>query len=422
MINEGIINIKKPAGMSSHDVVYAVRRLTGIKRIGHTGTLDPEAFGVLPVCIGTAARIPEYLDMDMKKYRCSMLLGVTSDSQDIWGKEVCDRREELKSVGLLQASEAMNNAFNLKSAEDIKAAEPESATCVSAAGPVDRERVETALSEFTGVINQIPPKYSAVRVDGRRLYDYARKGQDVKIPERTVFIREITLLDYEPEEMKVTFDVVCSKGTYIRTICHELGEKLGVGGAMCSLERLESGFFTLENAVDFERVEALAARRTALIDRLPKTQKIPRGRMNDDLILSGGLKALEKLYGIEGGLETSLYEEYDEIEKAINEISISPDLAMEKFGRAVILEGSKVEWFLQGGHVRKSETEILEEPVFASEKFSLPMRDEFTRAYRLYAPKKDGFEGEFLGVAFYDLNYKKLVADKVFYRRPLPQK
>ena len=380
MIKEGIINIKKPAGMSSHDVVYRVRRLTGVKRVGHTGTLDPEAFGVLPVCIGTAARLPEYLDMDFKSYTCSMYLGMESDSQDIWGKEVLDRREQLR-----------------------------------AAGAPTKEEVEKALGSFLGVIDQVPPKYSAVRVDGRRLYDYARKGQDVEIPVRTVYIDGIELLEYDSAELKVTYRVRCTKGTYIRTICHETGRLLGCGACMCALERTESGYFTLENAVELDAVEALVERRAKVLEQLPGDCKLPRGRMNDRLILDGGLPALKKLFGIEEELPEELYAEYAAIEEEINAMMIMPDEAMLSFGIADIKDEKTAEWFLQGGHVAMNQVDVRKEPRFAGEEFPLPMRDEYKRAYRLYGPAEGKYAGAFLGVAIYDLGYKKLVADKVFF-------
>ena len=136
MLKEGIINVNKPAGMSSHDIVNIVRRLTGVKRIGHTGTLDPQATGVLPVCIGTASRITEYLDLDMKTYLCSMYLGVTSDTLDIWGKEVTDRRDEIR------------------------------------ANAPDAGRIREAFSGFSGVVTQVPPKFSAASSRERTFPSY----------------------------------------------------------------------------------------------------------------------------------------------------------------------------------------------------------------------------------------------------------
>ena len=184
-MKDGILNINKPQGVTSHDVVRDIRRLLGIKKIGHTGTLDPMATGVLPVCIGKATRITEYTDLDFKKYRCTLRLGLVTDTQDIWGEIL----EENSTAGIT---------------------------------PDD---VREAFSGFHGKISQKPPMYSAVRVGGRRLYDYARAGETVEVKEREVYIRglEIEQMDFahDSDVKKVTFTVECSKGTYIRTICED---------------------------------------------------------------------------------------------------------------------------------------------------------------------------------------------------------
>lgn len=205
-----VINLLKPAGMSSHDAVYLLRRLTGFKHIGHTGTLDPMAAGVLPVCLNSAARITEYLDLDQKSYRCEMLLGLTTQTMDIWGEVIEDKRQE--AVGLTE--------------EDVK----------------------RAMEPFCGLIMQTPPKYSAIRIGGRRLYDYARKGQEVNIPKRPVVIYDLNLVFMDQKRGRVLFDVVCSKGTYVRSICHDVGQALGVGAAMSFLVRSATGCFRLEDS------------------------------------------------------------------------------------------------------------------------------------------------------------------------------
>ena len=179
MIENGILNIYKPAGMTSHDVVNIVRRVMGIRRVGHTGTLDPMATGVLPVCVGAAARITEYLDMDFKTYRCTLQLGKTTDTQDIWGQIIEERPAE----------------------------------------QVTEEAVRKAFAHFSGLIDQKPPMYSAVRVNGRRLYEYAREGKEIEVKTRKVFIRRLEILSFDKEAETVSFEVECSKGTYIRTIC-----------------------------------------------------------------------------------------------------------------------------------------------------------------------------------------------------------
>ncbi len=211
----GIINFHKPQHVTSHDCVALIRRLTGIKRVGHTGTLDPMATGVLPICIGTATRITEYLDLDEKTYRCNMQLGIETDTQDIWGQILRER-------------------------------------------PVDHlspDRIAEAVFSFQGDVVQIPPKYSALKVNGKRLYEYARGGQEVEIQPRHIFISKMGL-----DEIKgchITFTATCSKGTYIRTLCQDIGEKLGCGGTMTGLVRQATGMFRLEDAITPETLKSM---------------------------------------------------------------------------------------------------------------------------------------------------------------------
>lgn len=211
-----VVNVLKPAGMTSHDAVYLLRRLTGVKRVGHTGTLDPMAAGVLPVCIGSAARINEYLDMDRKGYRCEMILGLETDTLDIWGKVLTDRRDQVRGI--------------------------------------TEDQVLRIMEPMEGLVMQTPPQYSAIRVDGRRLYDYARSGKTVEVPSRPVVIYQLRLIRLDLRRGRLMFDVVCSKGTYVRSICSEIGRNLGVGGAMSFLVRTRSGAFTLENAATPEQL------------------------------------------------------------------------------------------------------------------------------------------------------------------------
>lgn len=216
ILMNGIINVLKPAGMTSHDVVGSIRKLLSIKRIGHTGTLDPMAVGVLPICINSATRMIEYLDADSKKYRCEMQLGIETDTQDIWGKVL-------------------------------------NTTTVD----VCNEDIIEAVAKFTGDILQTPPNYSAVRVNGRRLYDYARHGEAVEVKSRWIHINSIRIISMDLEKNRVLFDVESSKGTYIRTICTEVGRILGCGAAMRFLVRTASGSFTLEDALTFEEIGEL---------------------------------------------------------------------------------------------------------------------------------------------------------------------
>lgn len=208
---DGIINVYKPSGMSSFDVVRAVRKTAGIKKVGHTGTLDPLAFGVLPICIGKATKIVDYVMQDFKIYKAVLKLGVVTDTYDMEGK-------------VLRTSE-------------VNASEDD---------------VISAIDSFVGTIDQIPPMYSALKVNGKKLYDLARQGIEVERKSRRITIYGI---DIEKIEMPyVTFTVRCSKGTYIRSLCFDIGEKLKCGGVMYSLERTASGMFTKDNSVPLEKI------------------------------------------------------------------------------------------------------------------------------------------------------------------------
>jgi len=208
----GVLVINKSGGMTSHDVVGRLRRLTHQKKIGHAGTLDPDATGVLIVCLGSATRLSEYLTGHDKEYRCTILLGTETDTQDISGR------------------------ITAQHPADIGAAE-----------------LEDALASFTGETQQIPPMYSAIRHHGRHLYELARAGETVERAPRTIRIEQI-----HPESIhlpEATFTVTCSKGTYIRTLCHDIGRKLGCGACMKALERIRSGSFGIEEAVTLDGFE-----------------------------------------------------------------------------------------------------------------------------------------------------------------------
>ena len=208
-MKDGVLNINKPAGWTSQDVCAKLRGRLHIKRIGHTGTLDPMATGVLPVCIGKATRIIEYYDNDFKTYHAGMKLGITTDTLD--------------STGTVLEEKAV-----LVREEDIR----------------------KAFEEYTGNVSQIPPKYSALKINGKRAYELAREGRDFEIKAREIMIlsNEITKLDIENGEIE--FDVTCSKGTYIRTICDDIGRGLGCGAVMTSLVRTKSGYFDISEALD----------------------------------------------------------------------------------------------------------------------------------------------------------------------------
>lgn len=209
---DGILVIRKEKGYTSHDVVAKLRGILHMKKIGHTGTLDPDAEGVLPVALGRGTRLVELLTEKQKTYETVLHLGVVTDTQDMTGTVL-----ETKPVN------------------------------------VTEEQVREAAASFVGDKLQIPPMYSALKVNGRKLYELAREGKTVERKPRPVTFYEIRILDMQLP--KVRLSVTCSKGTYIRTLCHDIGEKLGCGGAMEELLRTRSGNFTLEESMTLSQVE-----------------------------------------------------------------------------------------------------------------------------------------------------------------------
>ena len=207
----GIVIIDKPAGWTSQDVTARLRRVFGTRRIGHGGTLDPMATGVLPVFVGRATRGVEFFEHAEKTYETELLLGVATDTEDTTGT-VLTRREVSVTPGQLAA----------------------------------------VLERFRGEIMQIPPMYSALKVNGQKLYDLARKGRQVERQPRPVTIHELTLLSREGDTLRLR--VRCSKGTYIRTLCADIGEALGCGGCMQALRRTQAGEYTIAEAVPLQQL------------------------------------------------------------------------------------------------------------------------------------------------------------------------
>lgn len=210
----GFINIYKPKGMTSHDVVAVLRRVTKIKQIGHTGTLDPFAEGVLPVCIGKATRLIEYLT-DEKEYLATVKFGSATTTYDLEGE--------------------VTQCFDKK---------------------ITRNEIEDALKIFEGEILQLPPIYSAIKVKGKKLYEYARKGEEVEIQPRKVTIQKIELKNFDENAQTAEILISCSKGTYIRSIAHDLGQNLNCGGHLIKLIRTKAGKFTVENSVQLDGINA----------------------------------------------------------------------------------------------------------------------------------------------------------------------
>ena len=225
----GILLVDKPMGMTSHDVVDRIRRASGIRRIGHTGTLDPSATGLLILCLGKATRLSEHLTGLDKTYQGTMRLGIITDSYDLDGK-VLEERE---------------------------------------VRPVTAEEIQAHCNEFLGEVEQLPPMVSAVKVGGQRLYKAARKGQEIERQPRTVTIHEFAVLNCAPPDVEVR--VSCSSGTYVRSLCHEVGLRLGCGAALASLRRTWVGRYHVEAAtpVDtFKSPEDVKARLMPMDDAL----------------------------------------------------------------------------------------------------------------------------------------------------------
>ena len=212
---DGVLNVIKPPGMTSHDVISFLRRELKTKKIGHAGTLDPQAAGVLPICVGQATRLLEFLMHQDKEYLGEIMLGITTETQDAWGEVVqtCDYSQ------------------------------------------LTLEGVTSKIPQFTGTFTQTVPAYSAVKVEGIPLYKRTRLGMKSKSISREVFVDKLDLIKYEPP--RLTFVIKCSKGTYVRTICHDWGQSLGVGGHMSFLLRTRVGSFTLNDSKTLEEIAVL---------------------------------------------------------------------------------------------------------------------------------------------------------------------
>lgn len=265
----GIICVNKPQDFTSFDVIAKLRGILRIKRLGHGGTLDPMATGVLPVFVGTATKACDIMPDNSKSYLASFRLGQTSDTQDITG-------EILSSSDMTVGYDMLNDV----------------------------------LPCFRGKIMQLPPMYSAVQVNGQRLYDLARQGIEVERTPREIEISSLSLVDYNEEKREGVLEIGCSKGTYIRTIINDIGEKLGCGGIMTSLVRTSSGGFTLndcftfdeiQNARDEERLEELILPIERVFEKLPK---IRLGEAQSRMYRNGVKLDLERVRDVRDGADT----------------------------------------------------------------------------------------------------------------------
>lgn len=215
---DGVINVNKPSAMTSFDVIAILRKTLNMKKIGHTGTLDPDATGVLPVCLGKATKLSEMLTASSKQYEAVVKLGITTDTQDISGK-------------IIKTSKVYTSY----------------------------EELLNTVKEFVGLQEQIPPMYSAVKVNGKKLYELARSGITAERKPREINIYKIDILNFDDENKTFTMTVDCSKGTYIRTLANDIGEKLGCGAALSSLTRTKSGRFIIDNSYSLDEIKTLSA-------------------------------------------------------------------------------------------------------------------------------------------------------------------
>lgn len=245
----------KPKGMTSHDVVARLRRITKIKQIGHTGTLDPFAVGVLPICIGKSTRLIEYLNDD-KEYIASVKFGQTTDTYDLEGE-------------ILQT-------YNKK---------------------IVKNEIEQALKSFEGEIEQLPPIYSAIKVNGKKLYEYARHGQEVEIKPRRVYISKIKLEEFDEDNQTARIIIACSKGTYIRSIAHDLGQSLDCGAHLSALERTKAGMFLLKNSIKLEAIKELSDVKNNLINPL-QVMDFPQYNLTESEkeLVSHGMSLKNEIY------------------------------------------------------------------------------------------------------------------------------
>jgi tRNA pseudouridine55 synthase len=246
---DGIVVIDKPAGLTSHDVVSQVKKILGARKAGHTGTLDPLATGVLPVCLNEATKLAQFLTAENKTYRATMLLGVRTDTQDTEG-EVIEKSDRL----------------------------------------VSEEDIRMALTGLVGKIKQVPPAFSALKHKGKPLYKYARAGEFPEMPAREVDIFSLSIRDISFPN--VTFDISCSKGTYIRTVCSDIGQGLGCGACLSGLRRLQSGFFTEDMALSLKRDAGEGEKKRLLASILPMAQALPTfASIEVDELLADKLRA-----------------------------------------------------------------------------------------------------------------------------------
>lgn len=354
---DGVLNLLKPAGMTSHDAVASVRRLFRTKKVGHTGTLDPMAVGVLPVCVGSATRAVEYLESDDKEYRCELLLGLGTDTCDVWGA----------NTGGIKAAAAADVETGASGA--AAGSEEFMATAVAVnAADVSEAEVRACLCDMVGAQRQLPPIYSAIRVNGKKLYEYARSGEAVEIKPRNVEIYSIKPISIFHEPGRILIDVHCSKGTYIRSLCRDIGDRLGCGAVMSELIRVRSGSFKLADAVTFEDI----------FEKIESAEHIAREEI------------------MSSRLEHSLPRE-------VADMLLPVDKMLSGFGRLRLSETERLK-YVNGGKIAFRNAELLEENIISK-------KDRFSNIYLVYDS-----DDRFIGTAAADADRKIYKVGKVFVR------
>lgn len=256
---KGLIVFDKPKGITSHDLVYIVRKKLNIKKVGHTGTLDPMATGVLVICVGEATKVSEYILSSDKEYFAGIKLGILTDSYDMDG--------------------------NILEKEDVK---------------VFKEEILKALEKFTGNLTQVPPKYSAIKVNGKKLYEYAREGKEVEVKSRNVEIYNNELVDFNGKD-EFTINVDVSKGTYIRSLAYDIGKELNTNATLSSLRRIRTGEFRIEDAITVDEFKDMSIEEiTSLMIPMDKAlldlKKISINKNYKKFMLNGRFYKLNKKY------------------------------------------------------------------------------------------------------------------------------
>ena len=280
----GILILNKPAGFTSHDCIMKVRKILKMKKVGHTGTLDPDVTGVLPICLGKATRVAEYITDAGKEYIGEVTIGWSTTTEDASG-DIVDKKRVDK--------------------------------------PITRAEILDILKSLTGTIIQKPPIYSAVKVNGKRLYEYALKGQTVEIPSRKVNIYEIELLDdrelFEGESISFSFRVACGKGTYIRTLSCMIGDQLGYPAHMSKLIRSRSASFTLKDAISLDQLAVLAEEGTVsqvlkpIEEGVPNLPKISVTKAISEKVQNGAVLTVEQLAAEKTESPFAIFNERDEL-------------------------------------------------------------------------------------------------------------